>query len=173
MIIPHLRIQINETETGDEGAQEAHDWADEDDGATTRRDRPRPPTRRSLPTSPGLGAWEFIDTLDVDPFTHMPDGVATVEVIPISLQEEWTDAWNCVHRFRQSAVSQEDKDIALKRIMWLPQRLLHAMNKEDKDGLMQYMEQRVDSYCGGNGTWQNLSTIGRGQRRWRKRDMKL
>ncbi len=66
---------------------------------------------------------------------HMPDGLQTVEFIPNCLKEEWIDAWNCVHRFRATAVTQEDKDRALKWVLWLPQGLLHVPIREGKDGL--------------------------------------
>jgi hypothetical protein len=50
----------------------------------------------------------------------------TIEYIPNSLQEEWTEAWNAVHMLRQAAVSEEEKERAMKSILWLPQGLLHA-----------------------------------------------
>jgi hypothetical protein len=90
---------------------------------------------RALPTSAGLGACKFIDTIDVDQCVHMTDGLTIVDFIPSSLHEEWSDAWNCVYRFRQSAIIQDDKAIALKWIMWLPQGLLHTPSRGGKDGL--------------------------------------
>ena len=92
------------------------------DVAAIRQDPQRPPTRRAVPaSSPGIETWEFIDILNMDQCMHMPDGLQTVEFSPNSLQEEWTDAWNCVHRSRAAAVPKEDKDIALKLPLWLPQ----------------------------------------------------
>ena len=76
----------------------------------------------------------------MDQCMHMPEGLQTVEFIPSSLQEEWTYAWNCIHRFRAAAVTQEDKDRALKWILSLPQGLLHAPGRGGKDGLRQYRE---------------------------------
>jgi hypothetical protein len=108
--------------------------------AATRRDPPKPTTRRTTPSSPGLGAWENMDTLDVDKCMHMPDGLQTGEFLPSSLQEKLTDAWNCIHRFRQSTVTREDRDRVLKLILWHPQGLLHAPIRKGKDGLRQYKE---------------------------------
>ncbi len=64
----------------------------------------------------------------------------TVEIIPNSLQEEWTEAWNAAHRLRQAEVTEEERERALKWILWLPQGLLHAPRRGGKNGTRQYME---------------------------------
>jgi hypothetical protein len=82
----------------------------------------------------------MIDHLTVDQCVNMPPGVHTVEVIPNSLQEEWTEAWNTVHRMRQAARTDEENGRALKWILWLPQVLLHAPQRGGKNGTRQYRE---------------------------------
>jgi hypothetical protein len=47
----------------------------------------------------------------------MPVGLQTVEFIPNSLQDEWTEAWNTVHKMRDAAATDEERDRALKWIM--------------------------------------------------------
>jgi hypothetical protein len=64
----------------------------------------------------------------------------TVEIIPNSLHDEWTEAWNDAHMHRQSAVTEEERERALKWILWLPQGLLHAPRRGGKGGARQYME---------------------------------
>ena len=38
-----------------------------------------------------------------------------------SMQDEWTKAWNDVQRMRDAARSDEERDMALKWILWMPQ----------------------------------------------------
>jgi hypothetical protein len=38
----------------------------------------------------------------------------TVEIIPSSLQTEWTAAWNTVHKMRHAATTEEETERALK-----------------------------------------------------------
>ncbi len=64
----------------------------------------------------------------------------TVEVIPNSLQEEWTEAWNAAHMLRQAANTVEETERTLKWISWLPQGLLHTPQRGGKNGERQYME---------------------------------
>jgi hypothetical protein len=64
----------------------------------------------------------------------------TVEIIPNSLLDEWTEAWNDAHRQRQSAATEEEKERALKWILWLPQGLLHAPRRGETGGARQYRE---------------------------------
>ena len=70
-----------------------------------------------------------------------PPGMQTIEYIPNSLQEDWTEAWNSVHMLRQAAVTEEEKDRAMKWILWLPHGLLHAPQRGGSKGNSQYMEQ--------------------------------
>jgi hypothetical protein len=44
-------------------------------------------------------------------------GMQTTEFIPNSLQEEWTEAWNTARELRKSAITTEEKDMALKLIL--------------------------------------------------------
>jgi hypothetical protein len=82
----------------------------------------------------------MIDHLTVDQCATRPPGIHTVEIIPNSLQEEWTEAWNTVHRMRQAARTDEENERALKWILWLPQGLLHAPQRGGKNGARQYKE---------------------------------
>ena len=82
----------------------------------------------------------MIDHLTVDPCANMPHGVHSVEVIPNSLQEKWTEAWNTVHMMRQAARTDEETERALKWILWLPQGLLQAPQRGGKNGARQYRE---------------------------------
>jgi hypothetical protein len=86
------------------------------------------------------GGWGVIDHLTVDQFANRPPGVHTMEVIPNSLQEEWTHAWNDAHRLRQAAMTEEESERALKWILWLPQGLLPTPQRGGKNGARQYME---------------------------------
>jgi hypothetical protein len=70
----------------------------------------------------------------------MPPGIHTVEVIPNSMQAEWTEAWNTVHMMRQAARKDEENERALKWILWLPHGLLHAPQRGGKNGTRQYRE---------------------------------
>ncbi len=45
-------------------------------------------------------AWDTIGRLSVEQCARMPIGMQTVEFIPNSLQEEWTEAWNVTHEMR-------------------------------------------------------------------------
>ena len=64
----------------------------------------------------------------------------TVEIIPNSLQEEWKEAWNAAHKQRQTTVTEEEKERALKWILWLPHGLLHAPQRGGKNGTHLYRE---------------------------------
>jgi hypothetical protein len=64
----------------------------------------------------------------------------TVEQLPNSLQEEWTEAWNTVHMMRQTACTEEETERALKWILWLPQGLLHAPQRGGNNGARQYRD---------------------------------
>jgi len=66
------------------------------------------------------GGWDMIDHLTVDQCANKPHGIHTVEVIPNSLQTEWTEAWNTVHKMGQAARTYEENERALKWILWLP-----------------------------------------------------
>ncbi len=59
-------------------------------------------------------------------------GMRTVEIIPTSLQEELTEAWNSVCELREVARTEEDKEGALKWLLWLPHGLLHEAARGDK-----------------------------------------
>ena len=82
----------------------------------------------------------MIDHLPVDQCANRPPGVHTVEVIPSSLQGEWTEAWNAIHRLRQAARTEEENERALKWILWLPQGLLHTPQRGGKNGARQFRE---------------------------------
>ena len=58
--------------------------------------------------------------MKVDQCARMPMGMHTVEFIPNSLQDEWTGALNTLHRMRDAATNEEERDRALKWIPWLP-----------------------------------------------------
>ncbi len=51
-----------------------------------------PRTRRMNPDSETYGGWDVIDTLTVTQCAVKPLGMQTIEFIPNSLQEEWTEA---------------------------------------------------------------------------------
>jgi hypothetical protein len=70
----------------------------------------------------------------------MPMRMQTVEFIPNSLQDEWTGAWNTVHKMRDAAATEEERDKALKWILWLPKGLLHASGRGGKNGTRQYRD---------------------------------
>ena len=67
-------------------------------------------------------------------------GMQTVEFIPNSLQDEWTGAWNTVHKMRDAAATDKERDRALKRILWLPHGMLHASGRGGKKGARQYRD---------------------------------
>ncbi len=78
----------------------------ETDCEEIRRERqfPRTPgARRPNPDSRAYGGWDVIDSLTVTQCAVRPPGMQTVEIIPNSLQEEWTEAWNAAHMQRQIA----------------------------------------------------------------------
>ena len=50
----------------------------------------------------------------VDQRARMPTGMQTVEFIPNSLHDEWTGAWNTLHKMRDAAMTDEERDMALK-----------------------------------------------------------
>ena len=79
---------------------------------------PRP--KRPNPDSPAYGGWDVLDAMNVEQCGVSPPGMQTIEYIPNSLQEDWTEAWNSVHMLRQAAVTEEEKDRAMKWILWLP-----------------------------------------------------
>jgi hypothetical protein len=85
-----------------------------------------PRTRRPNTDDMAYGGWDVIDHLTVDQCANRPPGVHTVEVIPNSMQAEWTEAWNTAHMLRQATMTEEENERALKWIPWLPQGLLHA-----------------------------------------------
>ncbi len=99
-----------------------------------------PKTRRPDPDSKVYGGWDVIDHLTVDQCTNRPTGIHTVEVIPNSLREEWIEAWNAAHMLRQAAMMEEENERALKWILWLPQGLLHAPKRGEKNGARRYKE---------------------------------
>lgn len=47
----------------------------------------------------------------------MRAGMQTVEYVPKTLQEEWTEAWNTVHRIRKIAKTELKIERALKWIL--------------------------------------------------------
>jgi hypothetical protein len=106
-----------------------------DDGTRQRlRQFPEAPrTRRPNPDDRAYGGWDMIDHLTVDQCANMPPRIHTVEVIPNSLQVEWTEAWNAVHRMRHAARTYEENEMALKWILWLPQGLLHAPQRARRE----------------------------------------
>jgi hypothetical protein len=70
-----------------------------------RRQFPEAPrTRRPSPDDEAYGGWDVIDHPADDQCANRPPSVYTVEIIPNSLQTEWTEAWNAVHRLRQAAM---------------------------------------------------------------------
>jgi hypothetical protein len=76
--------------------------------------------RRPNPYSQAYGGWDVLDSQTVEQCAVRPPGLQTIEFIPNSLQEEWTEACNAVHRLRQVLVSEEEQERAMKRILWLP-----------------------------------------------------
>jgi hypothetical protein len=70
----------------------------------------------------------------------MPMGMQTVEFISNSLRDEWTGAWNTVHKMRAAAATEEERDRALKWILWLPHGMLQASSKGGQKGARQYRD---------------------------------
>ena len=70
----------------------------------------------------------------------MPAGMRTMEFIPNSLHDEWTEAWNATHRRRDAPDTEEDKERALKWILWLPHGLSHSPQRGGKNGVRQYRD---------------------------------
>ncbi len=97
-----------------------------------------PAPRRPNPDSRAYGGWDIIDSLTITQCAVRPPGMQNVEIIPNSLQDEWTEAWNDAHRQRQSTVTEEERERALKWILWLPQGMLHAPRRGGKGGAWQY-----------------------------------
>ena len=64
----------------------------------------------------------------------------TVEFIPSSLHDEWTGAWSTVHKMRDATVTNEERDRALKWILWLPLGLLRASSRGGQKGASQYRD---------------------------------
>jgi hypothetical protein len=56
----------------------------------------------------------MINNMSVEQCARMPMGMQTVELIPNSLQHEWTKAWNDVQRLRDAAWNDDERDRALK-----------------------------------------------------------
>ena len=72
-----------------------------------RRDEPEttavseaPRTRRPNPDDRAYGGWDVIDHLTIEECANKPHGIHTVEVIPNSLQTEWTETCNTAHMMR-------------------------------------------------------------------------
>jgi len=65
----------------------------------------------------GAWGWDTIDILSTAQCARMPTGMRTVEFIPKSLQDEWSEAWNVTHRRRDAAETEEDKERDLKWIL--------------------------------------------------------
>ena len=74
-------------------------------------------TRRPNPDDMAYGGWDVIEHMTVDQCANRPPEVHTVEIIPNSLQAEWTEAWNAAHRLRQAAMTEEENERALKCIL--------------------------------------------------------
>ena len=77
-----------------------------------RQDPESPRPRRRNQDAPEEGGWDVIERLTVDQCARMPMGMHTVELIPNSLQDEWTKAWNDVSKMRDGAKTQEIRDRA-------------------------------------------------------------
>ncbi len=78
-----------------------------------------PAPRRPNPDSRAYGGWDIIDSLTITQCAVRPPGM---------------------HMQRQSAVTEEERERALKWIMWLPHGMLHAPRRRGKGGARQYME---------------------------------
>ena len=63
--------------------------------------------------------------------------IQAIEFILYGMQEKWTDAWNFVHKCRESGVTQKGKDKAVKWLLWLPHGLLHSLARGGEVGLSQ------------------------------------
>ena len=46
----------------------------------------------------------------------------TVEFIPNPLHDEWTKAWNDVQRIRDAVGTDNERDMVIKWVMWLPRK---------------------------------------------------
>ena len=117
---------INHGEDTDGQRQTGAEAHDGDEIATNRQFPQSPAPRRPNPDSRAYGGWDVIDSLTITQCVVRPPGMQTVEIMPNSLQDELTEAWNDAHSQRQSAVTEEERERALKWILWLPQGLLHA-----------------------------------------------
>jgi hypothetical protein len=111
---------------------------DTDDGDV--RKFPKSPSMRSRYTRRGTCGWEAIDILSVTQCAKMPRGKHTAELIPNTLQEEWTNARNVIHELRRAAIAEEEKERALKWMLWMPQGLLHAPTRGGKNRTRQFKE---------------------------------
>ena len=125
----------------EERGNEAMEETVEPEGNGERRQYPESPRpRRRNPDAPEEGGWDVIDNLTVDQCARMPVGMQTVEVVPNSLKDEWTKAWNDVHMMRDGAETDEIRDRALKLILWIPHGLLHASSRGGKKGARQFRD---------------------------------
>ena len=111
-----------------------------DDTSYTRQFPQSPAPRRPNPDSRAYGGWDIIDSLTITQCAVRPPGLQTVKIIPPALQDEWAEAWNDAHMQRQSALTEEERERALKWIMWLPQGPLHAPKRGGKGVARQYRE---------------------------------
>ena len=82
----------------------------------------------------------MLDAIIVEQCAIRPPGMQTIEFIPNSLREEWTEAWNSVHRLWQAAITVEEKERAMKWIVGLPQGPLHPPQRGGSKGNRQYRE---------------------------------
>ncbi len=91
-----------ETNTRDGGQEEeqADDSQERQERESEERTRQRirqypesPRRRRTDPDAAAYGGWDVIDNLSVAQCAVRPPGMQTIEFIPNSLQEEWTEAW--------------------------------------------------------------------------------
>ena len=135
---PH---DVERHERATEHATQQQQHGQEDTKAQRRRQFPEGPRpRRPNPDSPAYGGWDVLDSLTVEQCAVRTPGLQTIEYIPNLLQEEWTEAWNAVRMLWHAAVSEEEKERAMKWIMWLPQGLLHAPQRGANNGNIRYME---------------------------------
>jgi len=79
-------------------------------------------------------------TMTVHQCARMPMVMQTLEFIPNSLHDEWTKAWNDVHKLRDAAGNDDARDRALKWILWLPQGLHHAPSKGGQKEARQFRD---------------------------------
>ena len=98
-------MTINGEKASDRPGPNKRTW----DEAEDKRKFPDPPrTTRGQHQSTRAGGWEAIDNLSVEQCARIPAEMQTIEFIPNSIQEEWTEAWNLVHQRRRSAITWEE-----------------------------------------------------------------